>query len=123
MTQHSDERRKHPRVGAGRGLRMHAGKRECSVIDISCSGIRFQTEEPPPLMSMVEIRLEIPRQDGPADEVLTDIRCQGAVVRTEAFGDASGHQEVAIFFTWIDDESRLLIHEYVSRHTSPSGSI
>jgi hypothetical protein len=100
---------------------MQAGERDCSVIDISCSGVRFLTAEPPPLMSMVDIQIEIPHMGGPEIEVPTAIRCQGAVVRTEAFGDTSGDQEVAIFFTWIDDESRLLIHEYVSRHAGPSG--
>jgi hypothetical protein len=97
---------------------MRAGERDCSVIDISCSGIRFLTPEPPPLMSMVDIRLEIPDADDSETSGPGSVHCQGAVVRTEAFGDVSGDQEVAIFFTWIDDESRLLINEYVRRHSS-----
>jgi len=112
-----DERRESPRVGAGPGLRMTAGEHACNVIDISGSGIRFRTLAALPTMSMVDIRLEIPRDDVPDSENVASIHCQGAVVRTESFGDTSGDQEVAVFFTWIDDESRLLITDYVRRNS------
>jgi len=116
VTKQQEERRESPRVGAGPGLKMTAGEHACSVIDISSSGIRFRTVAPLPTMSMVDIRLEIPRADDPED--LAPIHCQGAVVRTETFGDTSGDQEVAVFFTWIDDESRLLISNYVRRQSA-----
>ena len=94
---------------------MTAGEHACSVIDISGSGVRFRTVAPLPTMSMVDIRIEIPRDGDPDSEDLATVHCQGAVVRTEAFGDTSGDQEVAVFFTWIDDENRLLITDYIRR--------
>ncbi len=117
MPNEQQDRRESPRAEARPGLRMTAGENACSVIDISSSGIRFRTSAPLPTMSLVDIRLEIPRSDQPEpDEDLASVRCQGAVVRTETFGDTSGDQEVAVFFTSIDDESRLLITNYVRRN-------
>ena len=112
------ERRQHPRVSAGAGLRLHAGEAECHVLDISCAGVRFVTPSPPPLMSLVDVRLEIPSHDGDA----TVLACQGAVVRTDAYADESGEQEVAIFFTRLEDADRLLIRDYVRRNSEPAAS-
>ncbi len=67
MTQPDSERREHPRVPGQAGLRLRAGTRECAILDISCSGIRFMTEEPPPLMSLVDIHLAIPGGAHPPD--------------------------------------------------------
>jgi hypothetical protein len=109
----SRERREHPRIPAGTDIRLRAGETECKLLDISCSGLRFQTVQPPPLMSLLEIRLELPGNDTPLPEVL---HCQGAVVRTEVFGDGAG-QEVAVFFTRIEDTAKLAITDYVRRRS------
>ena len=109
----NDERRDQPRVQGRAGIRLTAGATDCSVIDISSSGIRFLTDEPPPLMSQVDIHLEIPDMTPGRDEMVS-VRCLGAVVRTTEVDD---RYEVAVFITQIDDDDRYRIGEYVRRHT------
>jgi PilZ domain len=110
MTRPDTERRKHPRIRGKAGIRLTAGEHECSVLDISCSGIRFVIDEPPPLMSLVDIQLEIPRAQRPERNGADSMHCRGAVVRAE--GTEAGY-DVAVFITEIEDNDRLLISDYV----------
>ena len=115
MSPAASERRKHPRAPGRSKLRMQAGKVDCTVVDISCSGIRFQSPNALPEMSLVEIRLEVPCgvPNGP-DEGCEEVRGEGAVVRDDELGD--GLHDVAVFFTRLDDRGRLTLMNYVRQH-------
>ena len=118
MSEAPRERRKHPRAAARTGLRLRAGESDCVVLDISCSGVRFRSTEPPPLMTLLDVRLEIPRAEGDATDTLS---CQGAVVRTEPVPD-SDEQLVAVFVTHLGDDARLLLSDYVRRNAETTTS-
>jgi len=96
------ERRGTPRVQLDLPLQLTLGDRivETRISDISTSGIRFRTPEALPLMTRVQIGLELPRgeSEGPVD-------LNGVVVRSDLRPDPSGDPdpdggpyETAIFF-------------------------
>ncbi len=109
------ERRKHARAPARAGLSLRTGESPCQVLDISCAGIRYITAEPPPLMSRVDIVLQVPLHPGPETDV-HEVLAEGAVVRTETYADAVDSKEVAIFFTELEERDRIAIEAYVRSH-------
>ena len=109
------ERRKHMRAPARAGLALRTDESPCKVLDISCAGIRYITPNPPPLMSRVDLVLQVPLRPGP-DAELHEVLCEGAVVRTETYGDEVDAKEVAIFFTALEERDRIAIEAYVRAH-------
>lgn len=96
------ERRRTPRIQLDLPLHLTLGDRiiETRISDISTNGIRFRTPRALPLMTQVQIGLELPTSGGEGPVALA-----GVVVRSDLRPDASGNPdpdggpyETAIFF-------------------------
>jgi PilZ domain len=90
------ERRKDPRVDAQLPLRFtFAGRTvDTHIVDLSNSGIRFHTPLPLPVMSRMQMTLELPEGTRPAP-----ITIVGVVVRcAEVRGRKQRPYDAAIFF-------------------------
>jgi len=80
------------------------------IEDLSNAGIRFRTPSALPIMSRVQIALELPT--GGKERVL--VSATGVVVRSDASASAGSHRyETAIFFEDITEASRLQIARFV----------
>jgi c-di-GMP-binding flagellar brake protein YcgR len=116
----SAERRKEPRVAAQHPLRFtFAGKTvETRIVDLSNSGIRFHTPAALPVMSQMQINLELP--DGSAPAVRISIT--GVVVRCAAMrGHPEPAYDAAIFFENISPASaRARLQRFVREHVTPA---
>ncbi|MHC4939847.1 MAG: PilZ domain-containing protein [Planctomycetota bacterium] len=106
----STERRQHPRVQLDLPLQLTFGEKtfDTRISDISTSGIRFRTPEALPLMTRVQIGLELPsgEESGP-------VALNGVVVRSDVRPDATGNPdpdggqyETAIFFDELTAEAQ-----------------
>ena len=115
----SVERRKEPRVAAQHPLRFtFAGKTvETRIVDLSNSGIRFHTPAALPVMSQMQISLDLP--DGTAT---APISITGVVVRCAAVrGRSEVAYDAAIFFEDISPESaRARLQRFVKEHVTPA---
>ena len=82
----STERRQHPRIQLDLPLQLTFGEKtfDTRISDISTSGIRFRTPEALPLMTRVQIGLELPsgEESGP-------VALNGVVVRSDVRPDAA----------------------------------
>lgn len=111
------ERRKSPRVSANLPLRLTVGGRtvETRIRDLSSSGIRFGTPEQLPLLSRVQIALELPTgSDGTGSH---PIAIAGVVVRCEKMKgqDATPTPwDTAIFFESLPEGARSLLATFVT---------
>lgn len=116
----SIERRKEPRVAAQHPLRFtFAGKTvETRIVDLSNSGIRFNTPVALPVMSQMQISLELP--DGTATGA--PISITGVVVRCAAVrGQTELPYDAAIFFDNISPASaRTRLQRFVKEHIAPA---
>jgi hypothetical protein len=100
------ERRKEPRIAAQLPLQFtFAGQTVDSRIeDLSNSGIRFRTPAALPVMSRMQIRLELP--EGPDAAGASAISIVGVVVRCEQVRGRGEHPfDAAIFFEEVSPAS------------------
>jgi len=108
------ERRRFPRVRADLPLRLTFRDKtvETRIQDLSGSGIRFKAPAPLPILSRVQIALELPDPTaGPA----TSIAITGVVVRCLE-GDAAGEAryDTAIFFEDLSEIARARLARFVA---------
>jgi len=130
------ERRKSPRVVTDMPLRLTIGGRtvETRIHDLSSSGIRFGTPDKLPLLSRVQIALELPA--GRDDKGATPIAIAGVVVRCDRAAGAGSKEradggrppkpqapgtgaapmayDTAIFFESLPEGARALLSKFVT---------
>jgi len=115
MTQ--PERRKHPRIDVSLPLRLTISDNtvETRITNLSSSGIRFRTPDALPLMSRVQIALELPHTEaGPA----SPLAITGVVVRCEELADAATAPfDRAIYFDDLSDRARSQLAQFVGSNT------
>jgi len=106
------ERRRTPRIELDLPLQLTLGDRlvDTRISDISTSGVRFRTPEALPLMTRVQIGLELPAGGGKSEE--GPVALHGVVVRSDLRPDPSGDPdpaggpfETAIFFDELSAEA------------------
>ena len=116
------ERRKHPRLQLDLPLRLTVGERtvDTLICDISTSGIRFRTPEPLPMMSRVQIGLELPASgsSGP-------VAMNGVVVRSDLRPDDAGNPEpeggpyeTAIFFDDLPPQAQTQLTRFLENRVN-----
>ena len=114
------ERRREPRVPVQLPLRFtFAGKTvETQITDLSSCGIRFQTPQPLPVMSRMQLSLGLPGGAAAAQP----ISIVGVVVRCEEVrGRRSLPFEAAIFFDEVSPASaRARLQRFLSEHVTPA---
>lgn len=116
------ERRKYPRADADFTVSIDTRPHKSEAIpvkDISKAGVCCLMKTPIPVMTEVNVRLQIPREDGST----TEVNCDGAVVRCDGHMPSTGDNpksgartpvyEVAIFFVHVDEEGMEIISNYV----------
>jgi hypothetical protein len=112
------ERRKEPRVAAQLPLRFtFAGQTiDTHIADLSNSGIRFHTPQPLPVMTRMQMTLELPEPTG------TPITITGVVVRcAEIRGRKDFPFDAAIFFEDVAPESaRARLKRFVGENLTPA---
>jgi hypothetical protein len=87
------------------GRDLNAGAR---LKDISALGLCCQFPEPVPEMTLVQIRMDLSKNDG--------FVAEGAVVRCDPVSGSSSDPkgyEVAVFFTNVDKDSRRCLDTYL----------
>ena len=89
-------------------LALHDGRREARVRDISRAGVCFFLDRPIPLMTVLELALEL----GPTRGA-TRVAGHGAVVRCEKIAKAIDHYEIAVFLHEMTEADRLTIENFV----------
>lgn len=109
------ERRRDPRVTVKLPLRFtFAGKTiDSRVVDLSNSGILFQTPQPLPVMSRMQMTLELPeaKREAPITIIGVVVRC------AEVRGRAKAPYDAAIFFEEISPASaRARLQRFVGEH-------
>jgi len=107
------ERRRKPRVQVDLPLRLTVRDRtvETHIRDISVTGIRFRAPEPLPLLSRVQIGLELPelRARQPSSLAIT-----GVVVRCDETALGRLPFDVAIYFEDLSERSRAHLGQFVA---------
>ena len=93
------ERRKFPRIQLNIPLQLNLGEETISsrISDISTSGIRFRTPAALPLMSRVQLAIQLPTGSG-APLALSGVVVRSASMPTEDAAASGGEFETAIFF-------------------------
>lgn len=108
------ERRAHPRAAADWPLEIaltggaKPGLVQARVRDVSRAGVSFFVDRPIPMMTMLEIALDLPGTGGPRR-----VRGKGAVVRCERISAALEHYEVAVFLHELAEADRRAIDSHV----------
>ena len=113
----TQERRKFPRTRLDLPLDLNLGDKAIPsrIYDISTSGIRFRTPASLPLMSRVQLAIELGLgSDSP-------LALSGVVVRSAEFPDDSGNPEpaggkfeTAIFFDDLTDQEHRALAQFLS---------
>jgi hypothetical protein len=113
------ERRREPRVAAQLPLRYTFGGRtiDTRIVDLSNCGIRFHTPQPLPVMTRMQMTLQLPE-----GKRRTPITIVGVVVRcAEVRGGSRRPFEAAIFFEDISPASaRARLHRFVGERLAPA---
>jgi hypothetical protein len=108
------DRRAHPRAGADWPLEISLtsgpkpGLVHARVRDVSRAGVSFYVDRPIAMMTMLELRLELPTSRGPHK-----VHGKGAVVRCERISAAVEHYEVAVFLHELSEDDRRKIDLHV----------
>jgi c-di-GMP-binding flagellar brake protein YcgR len=113
------ERRRYPRVSTDLPLRLTFRDKtvETRIHDLSGSGIRFRAPAALPLLSRVQIALELP--DAPAGQPVVPIAITGVVVRClEAEPRGEAPYDTAIFFDDVSEAARARLQRFVSGRLS-----
>lgn len=112
------ERRRHPRVPTDLPLRLTFKDKtvETRIQDLSSSGIRFKAPAALPILSRVQIALELP--DSTPGQPAASIAITGVVVRCME-GDAGETPfDTAIFFEDLSEIARARLARFVSGRLS-----
>jgi hypothetical protein len=112
----SAERRRHTRIKEGVPVTLKAEGFDTvtETINFSCIGAYCQLNERIPLMTSLEVALELPLDDQSKD--LAYVECQGVVVRVEKAGShpyKGGVYNTAIYFNEIEESERKKIERLV----------
>jgi len=113
------ERRRLPRVAADLPLRLTFRDRtvETRIHDLSGSGIRFKAPAALPILSRVQIALELP--DGTPGQPGASIAITGVVVRClEGDAGEDARFDTAIFFEDLSEIARARLSRFVSSRLS-----
>ena len=86
-----------------------AGTSEARVRDVSRAGVCFFLDRPIPMMTVLEVALDLKTSSGPRH-----VSGHGAVVRCEKISKALEHYEIAVFLHEMSDGDRRSIEEYVA---------
>lgn len=86
-----------------------SGKSQARVRDISRAGVCFFLDRPIPLMTVLELVLDLRVKGG-----VRKIRGAGAVVRCDKIARAIEHYEIAVFLHDVAETDRECIEEYVA---------
>jgi len=78
------------------------------VRDVSRAGVAFFVDRPIAMMTMLDVRLELPTPKG-----RREVRGKGAVVRCERISAALEHYEVAVFLHELSEADRRTIDLHV----------
>lgn len=107
------ERRRYPRVPADLPLRLTFKDHtvQTRILDLSTSGIRFATPDSLPVMSRVQIALELPARAGGGTDPLA---ITGVVVRCDRTAASGGHFDTAIFFEELSGTARMRLEQFVA---------
>jgi len=114
------ERRSHPRISVDLPLQLTWRDRTVTtrILDLSGSGIRFRAPDPMPLLSRVQLAIQLPgRIDGGAS---TPLAITGVVVRCDeaekkrAAGPPAGVFDTAIYFEDLSEAARSQLSQFVS---------
>jgi hypothetical protein len=109
------DRRAHPRAGADWPLEIvltsgtRPGLVHARVRDVSRAGVSFYVDQPIAMMTMLQLRLELPTAQG-----VRKVQGKGAVVRCERISAALEHYEIAVFLHELSEADRRAIDEHVS---------
>ena len=105
-----DERRRHPRCNKRVTFCWCESEHGTSnhVENISEAGILCQTTTPIPLMTKIQVLLDLPK---PVEE---RIEVDGVVVRCETYEIVEKRFKVAIFFTQIGNTDREKIRQFIA---------
>lgn len=109
------ERRRHPRIDTDLALQLTFKDTtvETRIRDLSSSGIRFRAPAALPLLSRVQIALELPDAEEGAPS--TTVAISGVVVRcAETEGDDAPPYDTAIFFEDLSEPAKRHIARFVS---------
>ena len=88
---------------------LSGGRAQARLRDISRAGVCFFLDRPIPLMTVLDLSVALPVEDG-----LRRINGHGAVVRCERIAKAVDHYEVAVFLHEMAEADRRTIEEFVS---------
>jgi len=108
------ERRAHPRAAANWPCEIaltsgpHAGVVQARLRDVSRAGMSFWVDWPVPMMTMLDLVLELPLASGPRR-----VRGKGAVVRCQRIGAGIEHYEIAVFLHDISESDRRTLDLHV----------
>ncbi|MBI5432016.1 MAG: PilZ domain-containing protein [Planctomycetes bacterium] len=107
------ERRRFPRaqIEGMVTLALKTGTFNAKLRDISRAGVSFYLDRSVPLMTLLELSLDLPGTPGP-------VRARGAVVRCERIGPSVEHWEVAVFLHETLEADRRAIDAFVSARAS-----
>ncbi|MFN0243813.1 MAG: PilZ domain-containing protein [Planctomycetota bacterium] len=84
------------------------GKTDARVRDISRAGVCFFLDRPIPMMTVLEVALDLRVKNG-----VRHVRGNGAVVRCEKIARAVEHYEIAVFLHEMAETDRQCIEEFV----------
>lgn len=109
-TRPASERRRWTRADADLPITiaLSDGRSQARVRDISRAGVCFFLDRPIPLMTVLELSMDLRVKDG-----VRKIRGAGAVVRCEKIARAVDHYEVAVFLHDLAETDRQCIEDYV----------
>jgi hypothetical protein len=113
------EHRKYPRINETLPFKIKTNHFDIvtDTINLSCIGVYCQVNKYIPLMTGLEIVMEIPHVDKESE--FEYIRFNGLVVRVEKVSfDANEHNayNIAIYFSEIEDSEKQKIESFVERH-------
>ncbi len=111
------ERRRHRRISVRLPLQLTVKDQtvDTHIVDLSESGIRLRTPAALPLMTRVQIALELPTKK--PSEGASSVGITGVIVRCVHVDDDSGvPYDTAIYFETLSDSARGRIARYMQTH-------
>ena len=112
------ERRKYPRVYQSIQCQVCLGSEKFQTVtkNLSCGGALCSLAEPVPMMTQLEVVLDLPPSVGFGGLPRQSIRCMGVVVRQDRLPlEQQPKYLTAIYFSDIKPEDRRRIGEFVLR--------
>ncbi len=105
------ERRIHLRIPTDLTLKIALadGVHVARLRDVSQSGLCFFLDRPIDEMSILEVSLDLPSDDGSFS-----VRTTGVVVRSRKISPAVDHYEIALFFNGLDDTAREALSLFIN---------